>query len=75
MDTDKKNKTSLQLVDINQPIELEWELFVTNENTSNESNRNFTPDSLESKFLAETNADETKDVDSVFSQAAAVPLN
>ena len=75
MDTDKKNKTSLQLVDINQPIELEWELFVTNENTSNESNRNFTPDSLESKFLAETNTDETKDVDSVFSQAAAVPLN
>ena len=75
MDTDNKNKTSLQLVDINQPIELEWELFVTNENTSNESNRNFTPDSLESKFLAETNTDETKDVDSVFSQAAAVPLN
>ena len=75
MDTDNKNKTSLQLVDINQPIELEWEIFETNENTSNESNRNFTPDSLESKFLAETNTDETKDVDSVFSQAAAVPLN
>ena len=75
MDTDNKNKTSLQLVDINQPIELEWEIFETNENTSNESNRNFTPDSLENKFLAETNTDETKDVDSVFSQAAAVPLN
>ena len=75
MDTDNKNKTSLQLVDINRPTELEWELFVTNENISNESNRNFTPDSLESKFLAETNTDETKDVDSVFSQAAAVPLN
>ena len=56
---------------INRPIELEWELFVTNEGKIS----NFTPDSLESKFLAETNTDETKDVDSVFSQAATVPLN
>ena len=36
---------------------------------------NFTPDSLESKFLAETNTDEMKDVDSMFPQPAAVTLN
>ena len=75
MDTDNKNKTSLQLVDINRPTELEWELFVTNENISNESNRNFTPDSLESKFLAETNTDETKDVDSMFSCCSYIEQN
>ena len=36
---------------------------------------NFTPDSLESKFLAKTNTDEMKDVDSMFPQPAAVTLN
>ena len=36
---------------------------------------NFTPDSLENKFLAEANTDETKDVDRMFSQVAAVTLN
>ena len=33
---------------------------------------NFTPDILESKFLAETNTDEIKDVDSMFPKPAAV---
>ena len=61
VETDSKNITSLLLVNINRPIELEWELFVTNENKIS----NFTPGSLESKFLAETNTDETKDVDSM----------
>ena len=36
---------------------------------------NFTPGSLESKFLAETNTDEMKDLDSMFPQPAAVTLN
>ena len=35
----------------------------------------FTPDSLESKFLAETNTDEMKDVDCMFSKPAAATLN
>ena len=35
----------------------------------------FIPDSLESKFLAETNTDEMKDVDSMFPQPTAVTLN
>ena len=61
VETDSKNITSLLLININRPIELEWELFVTNENKIS----NFTPGSLESKFLAETNTDETKDVDSM----------
>ena len=30
--TDSKNIISLLLVDIDQPIELEWKLFVTDEN-------------------------------------------
>ena len=34
-----------------------------------------TPDSLESKFLAERNTDEMKDVDNMFPQPAAVTLN
>ena len=41
--TDSENIISLLLVNINRPKELE--LFLTDEN--------FTPDSLESKFLAE----------------------
>ena len=40
----------LLLIDINQTIPLEWKLFATDENKVS----NFTPDSLESKFLAET---------------------
>ena len=36
---------------------------------------NFTPDSLESKLLAETSTDEIKDVDSMFAQSASVTLN
>ena len=36
---------------------------------------NFTLDRFESKFLAETNTDEMKDVDSIFPQSAAVTLN
>ena len=40
----------LLLIDINQTIQLEWKLFATDENKVS----NFTPDSLESKFLAET---------------------
>ena len=35
----------------------------------------FTPDSLESKFLAKTNIDETKDVDSMFPKPSVVTLN
>ena len=35
----------------------------------------FTPDSLESKFLVETNTDEMKGVDSMFPQPAAITLN
>ena len=50
---------------------LNWNLFATDENKVS----NFTPDSLESKFLAETNTDEMKDVDSMFPQPAAVTLN
>ena len=56
---------------INRPIELEWELFVTNEGKIS----NFTPDSLESKFLAETNTDETEDVDSMFSCCSYIEQN
>ena len=40
---------TLSLIDINQPIELEQKLFATDENKVSY----FTPDSLESKFLAE----------------------
>ena len=40
----------LLLIDTNQTIPLEWKLFATDENKVS----NFTPDSLESKFLAET---------------------
>ena len=68
VETASKNITSLLLVDINRPIALEWELFVTNENKV----PSFIPDSLESKFLAETNTDETKDVNSRFPQPVAV---
>ena len=71
VETDSENIISLLLVDINRPIELEWKLFVTDENKVS----SFTPDSLESKFLAETNTDEMKDVDSMFPQPAAVTLN
>ena len=71
VETDSENIISLLLIDINQPIELEWKLFATDENKVS----NFTPDSLESKFLAETNTDEMKDVDSMFPQPAAVTLN
>ena len=46
VETNSKNIISLLLVGINRPIELEWELFVTNANKVS----NFTPDSLESKF-------------------------
>ena len=66
--TDSENINSLLLIDVNQPIELEWNLFATDENKVS----NFTPDSLESKFLAERNTDEMKDVDNMFSQQAAV---
>ena len=71
VETDSENIISLLLVDINCPIELEWKLFVTDENKVS----SFTPDSLESKFLAETNTDEMKDVDCMLSQPAAVTLN
>ena len=50
---------------------LNWNLFATDENKVS----NFTPDSLESKFFAETNIDEMKDVDNMFPQPAAVTLN
>ena len=52
VETDSENINSLLLTDINQPIELEWKLFATDENKVS----NFTPDRLESKFWAETNA-------------------
>ena len=68
--TDSENIISLLLGDINQPIELKWK-FVTDENKVSY----FIPDSLESKFLAETNPDEMKDVDSMFPQPTAVTLN
>ena len=71
VETDSEIRISFLLIDINQPIELEWKLFATDENKVS----NFTPDSLESKFLAETNTDEMKDVDSMFPQPAAVTLN
>ena len=51
VETDSENIISLLLIDINQPIELEWKLFGTDANKVS----NFTPDSLECKFLAETN--------------------
>ena len=70
VEADSENIISLLLVDINRPIELEWKLFVTDENKVS----NFIPDSPESKFLAETNIDQTKDVDSMFPQPAAVTL-
>ena len=71
VETDSENIISLLLIDINQPIKLECKLFATDENKV----LNFTPDSLESKFLAERNTDEMKDVDSVFPLPAAVTLN
>ena len=70
VETDSESIISLLLIDINQPIELESKLFATDENKVS----NFTSDNLESKFLAETNTDEIKDVDSMFSQPAAVTL-
>ena len=71
VETDSENITSLLLVDINRPIELEWRLFVTDENKVS----SFTLDSLESKFLVETNTDEMKGADSMFPQPAAITLN
>ena len=71
VETDSENIISLLLIDINQPIELEWKLFGTDENKV----WNFTPDSPESKFLTGTNTDQMKDVDSMFPQPAAVTLN
>ena len=71
VETDSENIISLLLVAVNLPIELEWKLFVTDENKV----PNFTTDSLESKFLAETNTYEMKDVDSMFPQPVAVTLN
>ena len=71
VETDSENIISLLLIDIYQPIELKWKLFATAENKVS----NFTPDSLENKFLAETNTDGMKDVDSMFPQPAAVTLN
>ena len=65
--TDSENIISLLLVNISWPIKL----FVTDGNKVS----NFTPDSLESKFLAEINTDEIKDVDSMFPQLAALTLN
>ena len=70
VETDSESMISLLLIDINQPIELESKLFATDENKVS----NFTSDNLESKFLAETNTDEMKDVDSMFPQPAAVTL-
>ena len=46
-------------------------MLVTDENKVS----NFTPGSLQGKFLAETNIDEKKDVDNMFPQLAAVTLN
>ena len=71
VETGSENIISLLLIDINQPIELEWKLFGTDENKV----WNFTPDSLESKFLTGTNTDQMKDVDSMFPQPAALTLN
>ena len=71
VETDSESIISLLLIDINQPIELESKLFATDENKVS----NFTSDNLESKFLAETNTDEMKDVDNMFPQPAAVTLN
>ena len=70
VETDSENIISLLLIDINEPIELELKLFSSDENKIS----NFTAGSLESKFLAETNIDEMKDVDSMFPQKAAVTL-
>ena len=71
VETDSENIISLLLVDINRPIELEWKLFVTDGNKVS----SFTPDSLESKFLAETNTDKMKGVDCMLPQPAAITLN
>ena len=70
VETDSESIISLLLIDINQPIELESKLFATDENKVS----NFTSDNLESKFLAETNTNEMKDVHSMFPQPAAVTL-
>ena len=70
VETDSENIISLLLIDISEPIELELKLFSSDENKIS----NFTADSLESKFLAETNIDEMKDVDSMFPQPATVTL-
>ena len=45
VETDSENIISLLLIDINQPIELGWKLFATDENDVS----HFTPDNLESK--------------------------
>ena len=50
---------------------MEWALFASDENKVS----NFTPGSLESKFLAEIKTDEMKDAYNVFPQPAAVRLN
>ena len=50
---------------------MEWALFASDENKV----LNFTPGSLESKFLAEAKTDEMRDAYSVFPQPAAVTLN
>lgn len=68
--TDNENITSVLLVHINRLIELEWELCVTNEAKVS----NFTLDSLENKFLAETKTDETKAVDSMVPQPDVVTV-
>ena len=68
--TDNENITSVLLVDINRLIELEWELCVTNEAKVS----NFTLESLENKFLAETKTDETKAVDSMVPQPDVVTV-
>ena len=34
VETDSENIISLLLIDVNQPIELEWKLFATDENNS-----------------------------------------
>ena len=71
VETDSGNIISLLLIDINQAIELEWKLLATDKNKVS----NFTPNSLESKFLAESNTDEMKDDDGMFPEPAAVTLN
>ena len=68
--TDNENITSVLLVHINRLIELEWELCVTNEAKVS----NFTLDSLENKFLAETKTDETKAADSMVPQPDVVTV-